>query len=90
VQPNAAPPATTYRVLANVSSGFQNLRRGPAGKYPIVVPVPAGAGGIVLGTCRAAEDNTRPWCEATWQGMSGWISSCCIVNEKTGEPPKVD
>jgi hypothetical protein len=91
VQPKAAPkaPATTYRVLANVSGGFQNLRRGPAVKYPIVVPVPAGAGGIVLGACRPAEDNTRPWCEATWQGMSGFISSCCIVDEKTGAPPKV-
>jgi hypothetical protein len=87
--PQAPPPPVTYRVLANVSGGFQNLRRGPAVKYPIVVPVPAGAGGIVLGACRAAEDNTRPWCEATWQGMSGFISSCCIVNEKTGEPPKV-
>lgn len=87
-QPKAVPPAT-YRVLANVSGGFQNLRRGPAVKYPIGVPIPAGAGGIELGACRAAEDNTRPWCQATWQGMSGWISSCCIVNEKTGEPPKV-
>ena len=92
VQPKAVPkaaPATTYRVLANVSGGFQNLRSGPAVKYKIVVPVPAGAGGIALGACRAAEDNTRPWCQATWQGMSGWISSCCIVDEKTGEPPKV-
>jgi hypothetical protein len=86
IQPNAAP-ATTYRVLQNVSGGFQNLRRGPAVKYPIVVPIPAGATGIVLGVCREAEDNTRPWCQATWQGMSGWISTCCIVDEKTGASP---
>ncbi|MBX9775812.1 MAG: TIR domain-containing protein [Xanthobacteraceae bacterium] len=88
-QPKAVP-ATTYRVLPNVSGGFQNLRRGPAVKYPIVVPIPAGAGGIELGACRPAEDNTKPWCQATWQGMSGWISSCCIVDEKTGQPPRVD
>jgi hypothetical protein len=89
-QPKAVPPPATYRVLSNVSGGFQNLRSGPAVKYPIVIPVPAGATGIVLGVCRAAEDNTRPWCQATWRGLSGWISSCCIVDEKTGAPPKVD
>jgi TIR domain len=90
VQPKAVPkatPAATYRVLANVSGGFQNLRSGPAVKYKIVVPIPAGATGIVLGECRDAEDNTRPWCQATWRGMSGWISTCCIVDEKTGASP---
>ncbi len=91
-QPKAVPsPAVrTYRVLSNVSGGFQNLRRGPAVKYPIVIPIPAGATGIELGACRPAEDNTRPWCQATWRGLSGWISSCCIVDEKTGAPPRVD
>jgi hypothetical protein len=89
-RPKAVPPPATYRVLSNVSGGFQNLRSGPAVKYPIVIPVPAGATGIVLGVCRSAEDNTRPWCQATWRGLSGWISSCCIVDEKTGAPPKVD
>lgn len=88
-QPKAAPTAI-YRVLPNVSGGYQNLRSGPAVKYKIVIPIPAGATGIELGACRAAEDNTRPWCQATWRGLSGWISSCCIVNEKTGAPPKVD
>ena len=87
--PRAVPPAT-YRVLPNVSGGFQNLRSGPAVKYKIVIPIPAGATGIELGACRAAEDNTRPWCQATWRGLSGWISTCCIVDEKTGAPPKVD
>jgi uncharacterized protein YraI len=89
-RPKAASPPATYRVLSNVSGGYQNIRGGPAVKYPIVIPVPAGATGIVLGVCRPAEDNTRPWCQATWRGLSGWISSCCIVDEKTGAPPKVD
>ena len=91
-EPTARPkplpiPVTTYRVLSNVSGGVQNLRRGPAVRYPLVVAIPAGATGIVLGRCRAAEDNTRPWCEATWRGQSGWISTCCIVDEKTGASP---
>jgi hypothetical protein len=88
-RPMPAPKAT-YRVLTNVSGRVQNLRSGPALKYPLVVAIPAGATGITLGTCRAAEDNTRPWCQATWRNYSGWISSCCIVDEKTGAPPKVD
>ena len=88
--PPGAPPAQpTYRVLANVSGGVQNLRSGPAVKYPIVVAIPAGATGITLGDCRKAEDNTRPWCAAKWRQYSGWISSCCIVDEKTGALPKV-
>jgi hypothetical protein len=88
----AAPPRPaqpTYRVLANVSGGVQNLRSGPAVRYPLVVAIPAGATGIVLGECRKAEDNTRPWCAAAWRNYSGFISSCCIVDEKTGAPPRV-
>jgi TIR domain len=88
--PSATPVVTTYRIPTTVSGGFQNMRSGPALKYPIVIPVPAGATGIVLGACRAAEDNTRPWCQATWRGLSGWISSCCVVDEKTGALPRVD
>ena len=88
--PSAAPVTATYRIPANVSGGVQNMRSGPALKYPIVVAVPAGATGIVVGTCRAAEDNTRPWCQVQWRNYSGWISSCCIVDEKTGALPRVD
>ncbi len=66
------------------------MRSGPATKYPIVVAVPAGATGITISGCQKAEDATRPWCAANWRTYSGWISSCCIVDEKTGAPPKVD
>jgi hypothetical protein len=86
--PGSAP--ATYRIPTNVSGGVQNMRSGPALKYPIVVAVPAGATGIVLGACRGAEDNTRPWCQVQWGNYSGWISSCCIVDEKTGALPRVD
>jgi TIR domain len=92
--PNAAAPArpepTTYRVLANVSGGVQNLRRGPALHYPVVIAVPAGASGITLGACRPAEDATRPWCAAKWRGYEGFISSCCIIDERTGAGPRIE
>lgn len=93
--PNAAAPSrepgtTTYRVLPNVSGGVQNLRSGPAVRYSLVAAIPAGATGITLGACRASEDGTRPWCAAQWRHYSGFISSCCIVDEKTGAAPRVD
>ncbi len=38
--PSAAPVTATYRIPANVSGGVQNMRSGPALKYPIVVGRP--------------------------------------------------
>ena len=85
-----APPPVTYRILPNVSGGVQNMRAGPATKYPIVVAIPAGAMGITISTCRESEDGTRPWCAANWRTYSGWVSICCIVDEKTGAPPRIN
>jgi hypothetical protein len=88
VMPSARPP-TTYRVLPKVAGGVQNLRTGPSINYSIVVAIPEGATGITIGTCRPPEDGktTRSWCAASWRGYSGWISSCCIIDETTGLPP---
>jgi uncharacterized membrane protein YgcG len=88
VLPSALPP-TTYRVLPAVSGGVQNLRSGPGTAYEIVYPIPASSTGITIGTCRPSEDGktNRPWCAASWHGYTGWISSCCIVDETTGLPP---
>lgn len=85
-----APPPTTYRILPNVSGGVQNLRTGPATKYPVVFAIPAGSTGITISGCQKSEDGSRPWCAANWRTYSGWISSCCIVDEKTGAPPRLD
>jgi hypothetical protein len=90
VAPAPPPQRTTFRVLPNVSGGVQNLRSGPALRYPIVFAIPAGATGIALGPCRPAEDATKPWCAATWRNHSGFISSCCIVDERTGAPPRIE
>lgn len=85
-----APPPTTYRIPTGVSGGVQNMRSGPATKYPIVVAIPVGSTGITLGACRKSEDGTRPWCAANWRTYAGWISSCCLVDERTGAPPRID
>jgi hypothetical protein len=84
------PPTNVYRVLPNVSGGVQNLRSGPAVTYPIVVAIPLGETGITVNGCRGSEDGTKPWCVAHWRGYSGYISSCCIVEERTGERPRME
>ena len=86
----AALPRETYRVLGNVSQGIHNMRSGPGTNFPLVVSIPAGSTGLVIGKCRPPQDGRsgHPWCEATWRGHSGWTSACCIVNERTGALPR--
>jgi hypothetical protein len=96
VTPPAAPPQVatlpreTYRVQSNVSQGIHNMRRGPGTNYPLVLSIPAGATGLVVGQCRPPTDrrSAHPWCEVNWRGHSGWASACCIVSEQTGAPPR--
>jgi len=86
---NTAPKARAdlYRVLPDVSQGVHNMRSGPGTRHPLVVPIPAGTEGITLGTCRAADDNSRfPWCEASWGKFRGWVSSCCLVDASGNKP----
>lgn len=86
----ALPPQATYRVLSNVSQGIQNMRAGPGIHYPLVTAMPAGATGLTIGLCRPAEgrNSRHPWCEVKWRNFSGWTSSCCIVDSKTGAFPR--
>lgn len=85
----APPPAATYRVLPSVSEGKLNMRSGPGTKHPLVTAIPAGATGLTIGLCRMPDDGgAKPWCEATWRSFAGWVSSCCVVDEKTGAFPK--
>ncbi len=86
----AALPPATYRVLPNVSQGIHNMRSGPGTNFPLVVSIPAGATGLIVGQCRPPQDgrSTSPWCQVQWRGHSGWTSSCCIVNTQTGAFPR--
>lgn len=86
----AALPSSTYRVLPNVSQGIHNMRSGPGTNYPLVTSIPAGATGLTVGRCRPADDgrSRHPWCEVKWRNFSGWTSSCCIVDTRTGAFPR--
>ncbi|MGD9925753.1 MAG: caspase family protein [Pseudorhodoplanes sp.] len=88
--PVAALPRETYRVLGNVSQGIHNMRSGPGTNFPLVVSIPAGSTGLVIGRCRPPQDgrSAHRWCEVTWRGHRGWTSSCCVVSQQTGSFPR--
>lgn len=86
----ALPPRETYRVLNNVSQGIHNMRTGPGTNFSLVVSIPAGATGLVVGRCQKPQDrrSAHPWCEVSWRGHAGWTSACCIVGERSGALPR--
>lgn len=72
---STAPP--TYRVRANVSSGYQNVRGGAGTMHTVVFRINALVGGITVNTCRRPDPGGGrfDWCEIEWQGQRGWLSS---------------
>ncbi len=75
----------TYHVPGTIAAGIAILRSGPGVNHDEIVAVPPGAGGIRLGRCTAADDTVsqRDWCQAKWQGQTGWLSTCCVVKDGT-------
>jgi hypothetical protein len=78
-QPQVSPGS--YSVLPNVSDGILNIRSGPGQGHSIVVAIPAGSGGVTIGSCQTADDGRSrySWCKAQWKNYSGWVSSSGIV-----------
>jgi uncharacterized protein YraI len=94
VQRECAPPRlpargqAIYSVPADSPDGYLNLREGPGVSFAALARIPAGETGLLLRRCvPAASGVGRPWCAVTWRGLSGFVSSCCIVNAGTGAPP---
>jgi Bacterial SH3 domain len=59
-----------------------NLRQGPGTSTPIVGKIPAGSQ-VEIGTC------SGEWCQATFQGMSGYvIASALAQGGAPGGPPR--
>jgi uncharacterized protein YraI len=74
-----------YAIASDASGGILNMRSGPGQGHGLVVSIPAGASGVVIGECRRADDRRSryDWCRATWKGHSGWVSSCCIMRSSS-------
>jgi hypothetical protein len=79
-----------YAIAEDASDGILNMRSGPGQGHPVVVSIPAGADGIVIDQCRRPDDGRSrfDWCHATWNGRSGWISSCCLVRKSAAVEPQ--
>lgn len=81
----------TYQVDDDVSDGILNIRSGPGLDHEVVASIPEGEKGVIIGRCRVSDDDgrsRRPWCQASWQGNSGWVSSCCVSGASTGRRPQ--
>jgi hypothetical protein len=76
----ATPAPSTYRVIGISSGDYLNVREGAGSNYPVVATLEPGAGGIVLGTKRAANGETT-WQEIFVGGHSGWVNADYIALE---------
>jgi uncharacterized caspase-like protein/uncharacterized protein YraI len=74
----------SYRVVDVAGNDFLNMRSGPGTNYPVVVPIPPSASGVSVQACRTVQGYRTKWCEASWQGYTGWASACCLIGERTG------
>jgi hypothetical protein len=74
----------TYRVAGNVSQGIYNMRSGPERQFPLVVSIPAGATGLLIGKCRRAAGSCQKEATRMVRGDVARIRLqprlCCIVN----------
>jgi uncharacterized protein YraI len=80
-----------YSIPANLAEGHQNIRSGPGQQHAVIAKVPAGSGGVEIGPCRPPDDGQSryDWCQASWNGSQGWISSCCLAkNSETPSPSR--
>ena len=66
-----------FRVV-DASDGFLNIRNGPGPTYQEIAKMPLGATGL-KGRCVPLDGGWKDFCEVEWQGVSGWASSCCMV-----------
>lgn len=89
---STATPATTsaptggtpgWRIRADISGGFANVRTGPGTMHGVVFTISVGAPLMRVTRCRPPDPGGGrfDWCEITWQGRSGWISINAIEQQ---------
>jgi len=71
---SATPALATYRVIKVRKSDYLNVRKGAGSKYPVIMRLEPGAGGIVLVANRVANAETM-WQEIIVNGRTGWVNA---------------
>ena len=90
--PGFKPPTSgNYSVNQNVSAGILNMRSGPGVGHSIVVSIPAGSSNVALGICQRPDDGKSQydWCQAAWNGYSGWLSKGGVADQSEASKSKV-
>jgi Uncharacterized protein with a bacterial SH3 domain homologue len=72
--PMAAGAATSGYATGNV-----NMRAGPGTAYPVIVTMRAGDGVVIHGCL-----SNRSWCDTSWRGYRGWVSSSYLAGAYSG------
>jgi len=81
VAANPGAAVALWRVPAEVSGGYANVRSGPGTMHGVLFTIPAGAAGLQLERCRPPDPGGGrfDWCLVVWQGRSGWLSRNALV-----------
>ncbi len=75
---SATPPLATYQVIKIPKGDYLNVRTGAGSKYPVIMKLDPGTGGIVLGAWRVANAETM-WQEIIVNGRTGWVNADYIA-----------
>lgn len=76
-----------YRVHRVADDDVLNMRAGPGTDHPVVAKIPYNGNGIEILSCNRTDYLGPLWCQSSWQGHSGWLSSHFLLGEDTGVPP---
>jgi Bacterial SH3 domain len=75
---SATPALATYQVIKIPKGDYLNVRTGAGSKYPVIMKLDPGTGGIVLGANRVANAETM-WQEIIVNGRTGWVNADYIA-----------
>lgn len=71
-----------WRIKADVSDGYMNVRSGPGTSNPVTFTISAGSTGIQLLECRRINGSSKDWCRIDYDGQEGWLSSIGLERDR--------
>lgn len=74
----------TYRVGSISPGDTLKLRSGPGTQFPIVAEMRSGSRPVGISSCQTVLGYKLKWCRVSWRNRTGWASSCCLFDERTG------